>query len=181
MATLLKGPTVPVPAPHDAKPSNPVHGWATMGLCARDAMVTDLVTVGPEMTVESAARLMVERNVGSVLVVDGSARIQGILTEGDFIGKKGGLPLSGRTMAYLFGETVGLEALADIYRHAAPRPVKEFMTREVEVVSPTTPLEDVVNLMVDREVKRIPVVEAGRLVGIVARRDVLRLMGTRPK
>lgn len=151
-----------------------------MGLTARDAMVTGLATLGPHATVGEAAKLMVNRQIGSVLVVDNVGRLVGILTESDFVGKKGGLPLSGRTMAYLFGDYVGIGAIQEIYDHAVIRPVNEFMTVDVETATPETPIEDVVNLMVEREVKRIPIVDDRKLVGLVARRDVLKIMLTRP-
>lgn len=119
---------------------------------------------------------MVARKVGSVVVLDSQRRLLGIVTEGDFVGKKGGRPFSSRVVPYVFGDYIDLTSLQATYERVASQPVSHVMTTDVATVGPDAALEDVVALMLQRDVKRIPVVESGRVVGVVARHDLLQVM-----
>lgn len=143
---------------------------------ASDIMSTDLVWVRADTPVREAARKMVDRGVGSVLVLDQERRLLGIVSEGDFVGKKGGIPFSSHVTAYIFGDYIDLTGLKAAYDRAASLPVRDVMTTDVATADPGMTVEDVVSLMLQRDVKRIPVVDAGRVVGIIARHDLLQLM-----
>lgn len=145
---------------------------------ARDIMSTDLVTVRSSATVREAAKAMLERRVGSVLVVDEKGALLGIVSEGDFVGKKGGYRFTSVASAYIFGDYVDFTGLKETYDRTASAPVYKVMATDVATVTPDAHLEDVVGLMLQRDVKRVPVVDAGRLVGIVARHDLLKVMLT---
>lgn len=142
----------------------------------RDIMSTRLVTVKPSATVRDAARAMVERGVGSVLVVDDAGSLVGIVSEGNFVGQRWGRPFSSHAAAYIFGEYLDFKGLQETYEQAAKTPVQQVMTMEVVTVTPDANLDDVVTLMLERDLKRLPVVESNRLVGVVARHDLLKAM-----
>lgn len=143
---------------------------------ASDIMSTDLVWVGAGTSVREAARMMVERGVGSVLVLDGGRRLLGIVSEGDFVGKKGGMPFSSRVAAYIFGDYIDLTGLKAAYDGVASLPVRDVMTTDVATVGPQATLEEVISLMLERDVKRVPVVDGGHVVGVIARHDLLKVM-----
>lgn len=147
-----------------------------MGHTARDMMSSPVAKALPQESLAHAARLMVERRVGSVLVVDANDHFLGILTENDFVGHVGNLPFTDVPLAQVFGQFASLEGLDKIYREASTRPVEQFMRTDAPTASPGTPIEDVVNLMVAHNVKHIPILEDGKPVGVVARHDLLRIL-----
>ena len=124
-------------------------------LCAKDVMTSELITCFPDESVVSAAKKMSEYKVGSVLVVDRAnpGRLVGILTEGDIVR---------RVVAR------GL--------HPAEVKVEDVMTRDLVVVNEDTPLHLVVDLMREKNIGHVPVVDtAGRLKGIIAKSDIVRI------
>ena len=108
------------------------------------------VTVPDAATLGEAIRLMIDRGVGAVLVTDAGGRLVGILTERDFLTKVAGA--------------------ADF----PARPVAEFMTPDPETVAPTDALGFALGKMDAGGYRHLPVVEAGRPVGVISVRDVLR-------
>jgi len=123
-------------------------------LRVRDYMSPEVVTVPPEMEVTQVVSLLVERDISGVLVVDAVGALVGIVTERDCIGVA--------VQAGYFDERGGT--------------VAEFMTRDVATVSPGDSLMDVAARMVEVPFRRFPVVEAGRPVGLLSRRHVLRAL-----
>lgn len=114
-----------------------------------DVMQPSVLTIPFTATTADAARMMEERDVGCLIVTDGGG-VVGILTERDLLRKvmAGG------------GEARQVR-------------VSEIMTREVLTASPGTPLGRAVSLMAEKRIRRLPVVENGRLVGIVTATDIL--------
>jgi len=144
---------------------------------AADIMVKDVVSVRPEASVREVASLMLERRISGVPVVDSERRVLGIISEGDLIRRPeigtytsptGWLTvfLSRDESARDFVKTHGLLA-------------KEVMSRPAICVAPETPLADIVRLFDRHRVKRLPVVEHGRLAGLVTRADLLRALVAR--
>lgn len=138
-------------------------------------MSRSLVWVSPQATVKDAARIMVDKNIGCVLVLEGR-RLRGILSEGDFLGHRGGLSMSSRAAASVFGHYIDVVGLQQAYEQSATRQVQEVMTREVVTVSPLTPLEEVASLMLASGIKHVPVLEGADVVGVVSRHDLLKVM-----
>jgi len=139
-----------------------------------DIMVRDVACVGPDTSVREAASLMLERRISGVPVIDGERRVLGVVSEGDLIRRpemgtyrhrKGWLRvfLSEDESARDFIRTHGLTA-------------REVMSKPAICVSPDTPLVEVVQLMERKRVKRLVVVESGKLAGILTRRDLLRAL-----
>lgn len=124
-------------------------------LRAKDVMTSELVTCFPDESVVDAARKMSEYKVGSVLVVDRAnpSRLVGILTEGDIVHR------------------VVAKGL-----HPAEVKVEEIMTKDPIVVDENTPLHLVADLMREKNIGHIPVVDAsGKLKGIIAKSDIVRI------
>lgn len=130
---------------------------------AKDVMTPAPVTVLRRTPVKKAARLMVEKAVNALPVVEEDGRLVGIVSGGDLI---------------------GLETEPDPRLHLAvirtrrpvPRSVEEVMTRVVLSMPEDADAADVARAMLDARVKQIPIVRDGRVVGIVGRRDLLALL-----
>ena len=112
-------------------------------------MTVDVVSVSPDEPVERAVRSMVDRDIGSVLVVEGD-RPQGIFTERDL--------------------TRRILDDADLLE----RPIREVMSSPVHSTGEDAQIVDAFDLMNSKGVRRLAVVDAGRLVGIVTERDLLK-------
>lgn len=145
----------------------------------RDLMTREVSTVQTETSVNDVARLMSKKDVSGLPVLDAEGRVAGIVTELDLIVRNGRLEIP--VFLQLFDAVVPLELprhLNNRLRHMLGTRAEDVMTREVHSVGPDTEVEDLVDLMVKRRVNPVPVVEDGRLVGIVSRSDLVRMMAT---
>lgn len=152
---------------------------------ASDLMTRDVETVAPDDEVsEVLGRLARVEFNGFPVVEDG--RVVGIVTEGDLVRLFEteerllwipiGLPPFVDTITYAVDISWDdLDLGVDLLKHAG-RPIREVMTRDVVTVAPDADVDELVDLLGDemRNINRLPVVQDGRLVGIVTRQDVLR-------
>jgi CBS domain-containing protein len=118
----------------------------------RDFMVTKPVVFTRETDLLDAVRVLVDRHISGAPVVDERGNLVGVLTERDF--------LKAALVAGYHGERGGC--------------VGDYMTRDVEAVNADDSLLDVAARFVETKYRRYPVMEDNRVVGVVARRDVLR-------
>jgi CBS domain-containing protein len=145
---------------------------------ARDIMTTPVQTISRDTTVREIIQLLLTHRISGVPVVEGE-RVVGIISEADLILRERAYRQRGG-MAYLFQQLFEDHAkLADEYRKAHGLVAEDVMTRDVVTVQPGTPVEEIANLMAERHIKRVPVVEESRLLGIVSRADVLRAAASR--
>ena len=145
-----------------------------------DIMEREVVTIGPQATVHELVVLLQQKDVGGVPVVDAEGRLVGIVTEGDLVIEDADVRLP--HYFELLGNLVylgGQKKFEDRLKKMVGNSVSDVMTTEVFTVAPGDPVSKAANLMVDKKVNRIPVVEGedDRLVGIVARHDIIRLLG----
>ncbi|MEW6665693.1 MAG: CBS domain-containing protein [Thermodesulfobacteriota bacterium] len=145
-------------------------------LKAKDMMSRDLVTVSPGTDIVEAARLLIEKGINGVPVVEGG-KLVGILCQSDLIALQKGLRLpSVFTLLDGFiplGSTARLEKT--IQRMAATK-VSEAMTPNPVTAGPETTVEELATLMVDKKYHTIPIVDQGRLVGVVGKEDILKTL-----
>jgi CBS domain-containing protein len=123
-------------------------------LRVRDYMVTSLVTVSPDTEIMRVIGSLIEHDISGVLVVDADGTLAGIVTERDCIAVA--------SQSGYFDEHGG--------------PVSEFMTTPVETVGPDDSLMDVAVRMATSSHRRFPVVDKGKLIGLIGRRDVLKVL-----
>lgn len=136
----------------------------------REVMTSDVVSVPPAMRLKELAALLSERRISGVPVVD-EGTLVGVVSEADILAKQVGRPLSQRTpLDWIFGERPGPGEL----RRRAATTVAQAMTTPAVTVEAGRSVREAAALMVDRGVNRLPVMEAGRLVGIVTRADLVR-------
>ena len=137
----------------------------------RDVMTTSLITVGPGAPFKEVAERMLDGNVSGIPVVDEEGFLLGLVTEADLVSKP----------AFGHRRHRSLVALVDLLTGDARWAAKataltagEMMTTAVITASPNEGIEAVAQRMLERGVKRLPVLDGGCLVGIISRRDLLR-------
>lgn len=146
-------------------------------MLVQDIMTSPAVTVGELAPLEQVAAIMAERNIGAVIVVDEAGELRGIITESDITGIGRCIPFNLRLAPVILGARAATPAeLAEIYDRARHLPAKQVMTRNVVTAAETDQIGDVVRTMLDRDFNHLPVVRGGRVVGVVARHDLLRLL-----
>lgn len=136
-----------------------------------DLMSRNPVTVLPETTLADAARMMLGRRVSGLPVLGPSGALAGIVTEGDLI-QRVELGTDHQHPSWLEAFLMP-GRLATDYVKTHGRHVSEVMTADPVCVTPQTELATAAALMRKRHIKRLPVVEDGRLVGIISRSDLL--------
>jgi CBS domain-containing protein len=131
---------------------------------AKDIMTSPAITIGPAATIKEAARMLLDHDISAMPVVGDNHQLVGIVSEGDL---------------------VRLETEPDPRRHIlptshrsthVPTAVAEVMTRDVVAAPEDADAALIARLMLDRHVKRIPIVQGNEVIGIVARRDLLKVL-----
>lgn len=143
----------------------------------RDIMTRDVLSVSPDASVSEIARLMWEHNVSGVPVVDENRQVLGMVTELDLVVRNTRFKLPG--FFTLLDATIYFETPAHIrerLKHILGITAGEIMSHPAATIAADATITDLAELMVDRRVTPVPVVENGRLVGIVSRADIVRLM-----
>ncbi|HEY6441499.1 MAG TPA: CBS domain-containing protein [Acetobacteraceae bacterium] len=143
-------------------------------MIASDVMTRNVLSVPPDATVAQAVELMLERGISGLFVVDATGTLAGIVTEGDLL-RRDELGTERRRSWWLrLIASPGRQA-ADFTRTHGRR-VADVMTHDVLSVRTDAPLEEIVTLMEERRIKRVPVLEGDRVVGVVSRADLLRAL-----
>jgi CBS domain-containing protein len=142
----------------------------------RDWMAKPVITIRPEATLEEAARLLVENRIGCLVVVDAQGRLAGILTESDFEAQGGATPFAVLSHIRLLGQWMNVTSLETILRQARTDKVAAHMQPRAVTLHPEATLEEAANLMVKRKIHHVPIVEDGKPVGMIARRELLRVL-----
>jgi CBS domain-containing protein len=148
---------------------------------ARELMSDDVVTVGPETPLRDVARTLLAHQISAVPVLDNAGTLIGIVSEGDLVGRKK-TEREDRGEWWLQRLAEGESLNTEFLRHLeSPLAVaREVMSSPVLTVSATTEMDDIASLMATHKVKRIPVMQDGKLVGVVRRSDLLRVIGGGP-
>jgi len=121
----------------------------------RDHMSTDLVTLDQDMDILRAAHTLIRNGISGAPVLDREGQLVGLLTERDF-----------------------MAVVIQAGYHATPGgPVREYMSTNPMTVAPDYSILKVADLFIQGRFHRYPVVDQGRLVGLISRRDVMRAMG----
>jgi CBS domain-containing protein len=139
-----------------------------------DLMSRNTISVLPETMVADAARMMLANRVSGLPVLDESGRLVGIVTEGDLL-RRAELGTDGKPAGWLRSVLLPSSVAAD-YVTTHCRHVSGAMTHNPVFVTPATELTEVADLMLRKHIKRLPVLENGKLVGVIARIDLLRVL-----
>ncbi|HET8997751.1 MAG TPA: CBS domain-containing protein [Acetobacteraceae bacterium] len=139
-----------------------------------DVMTRNVISVPPDATVEDAAKLMLQRRISGLFVVDAQGQLAGVVTEGDLLRRDELGTQRHRPWWLRLLVSPGRQA-ADFTRTHGRR-VRDVMTQDAITVASGAPLEDVVELMEQHRIKRLPVTQDGKVTGVVSRADLLRAL-----
>ena len=145
-------------------------------LRAKDIMTTELITVSPKTEITKAAKILLEKGINGVPVVD-AGKLVGILCQSDLIAQQKKLPIPSLfTLLDGFIPLQSAKHFEKAFRKIAATTGADSMTPDPVAVQPETSIEEIATLMVDKNFHTLPVVEAGKLVGIIGKEDVLRTL-----
>jgi CBS domain-containing protein len=145
-------------------------------LTAADVMTSDVVTVRPDTSIRYLAKLMAERRVSGVPVIDEPGHLVGMVSEYDLLLWSDHAP---ERQAWWLDMLAGDFDLSPDYLDVArgeQQKVRSIMRADPVSISEGTPLREIATLLHDRGVKRLPVVRDGRVVGVVSRGDLVRVL-----
>jgi CBS domain-containing protein len=139
----------------------------------RDVMTTAVVAVEPDTPLKDVARVLVDRGISGVPVVDSTGAVLGVVSEADFVARerRAGAEERHSLLARLFERTPA--AVQDEHRLAATT-AGEAMNRPALTIGPDRSLAEAARIMTEHRIKRLPVVAEGRLLGMVTRADLVR-------
>lgn len=141
-----------------------------------DVMTRKVISVSAGATISAAIKLMLKHRTSGLPVTDGKGKPVGMLTERDLLRR----PEIGteRRRRHWLNALFAPGETAEDYVRAHGKKVEDVMTRDLVTVKEATPLHKVAYLMEHRNIKRLPVVRAGRLVGIISRANLLRALAS---
>jgi len=146
---------------------------------AADVMVTNVITVGPDATVEEVAQILLSARISGLPVVGKAGELIGIVSEGDLMHRaEAG---TGRRRPWWLAAFLGKHALAAEFVKEHSRSVTDVMTREVVTATPEMPLSEIANLLEKNAIKRVPIIKDGKIVGIVSRANLLQALAVAGK
>lgn len=150
-------------------------------LYARDIMTTEVLTVSPETSISDLSKTLENRQVGGVPVVDKGGRLVGVITQNDLVERARDLELPPAI------NILDLHIYLQIPSHLFHRVEKmlgttvgDCMSQNPVTVAPDTPVSRIAALMAKQQVHTIPVLEGGKIVGVIGKMDLVRAMAREP-
>jgi len=144
---------------------------------AKDIMVREVITVRPEATIREIATVLIENKISGVPVVDANGKLVGIVTEGDLLYKENNpripdfINILGAIIYYR-----GVERYNEDFKKLMAGTASEIMTTRTIVVAEDAEVDKIVGLMLENDIKRIPVVNGDRVIGIISRADIIKTL-----
>ncbi|MBT3989337.1 MAG: CBS domain-containing protein [Rhodospirillaceae bacterium] len=141
---------------------------------AKDIMTLNVITVGPDTPINEIAKLLIERRISAAPVVDEGNILIGIVSEGDLVHRiRGDHELPRSWWLSLIGDPND-EPQEYIRSHG--KTAKDVMTKDVETISEFTSISEIAETLEAKKIKRVPVVDDGKLVGIVSRANLIQAL-----
>ena len=146
-------------------------------MIARDVMVSPVITVGENDTVQDVAKQLIAKRISAVPVVDHTGNVVGIISEADLLHRaEAGTE---RPASWWLSVISGERALANEYVKSHAKKAKDVMTKNVHTANPDTSLNEIVDLLEENNIKRVPIVSVGGdLVGIVSRSNIIQALAS---
>jgi CBS domain-containing protein len=141
-----------------------------------EIMSSPVMTVKGDQTLEQAAQLMLDNNIGGVPVVDDDGKLIGIVTESDFSAKEHAIPFSRIYAPQLFGKWMSKEGVEKAYESARKITVDKIMSVPVITITKEDTVAEAVRIMLDKRIHRVLVTEQDFPIGILSRHDLLKLV-----
>ncbi|WGF90802.1 CBS domain-containing protein [Marinivivus vitaminiproducens] len=150
-----------------------------MHIKAEDLMTREVVTVSPAMTRSEVARVLAKGGISAAPVIDSQGALVGMISEGDLL-RSDTVARNERRSWWLEMLAEGEQLAPEFLEHLAyaDGQVRDLMTKSVVAVDVATPLPEIALVLNQNRIKRVPVLEDGRMVGIVSRADLVRAMAS---
>jgi CBS-domain-containing membrane protein len=146
-------------------------------LKAKDIMTREVISVSPDTEIANAAKILLEKRINGLPVIDSSGRLVGILCQSDLVAQQKMIPIpSVFTLLESFIPLTSIKRIDKEVEKIAALTVKQAMTPKPVTVGPETDIEDVAKLMVDEKYHTLPVMAGGKVVGIIGKEDVLKTL-----
>lgn len=146
-------------------------------LTVKEIMTREPITITPDTPIAEAAKLLLDRRINGIPVVDSKGRLVGILCQSDLVTQQKKFPIP--TLFTLLDGLIPLQSTRSLDREVqkitATR-VGDAMTPDPTTVNPEMTIDEVASLMVDRKFHTLPVVEGTDLVGVIGKEDVLKTL-----
>jgi len=148
-------------------------------MLARDIMNKNVITVQEDTMIEEVADILTKNKISGLPVVNQAGKLVGMVTEGDLLHKE----TNPRTPGYLniLGALIyigGVDKYKEDLKKLAATKASEIMTTDVITVSGDAKVEQVAAMMVNHNIKRLPVIENDALIGIISRADIIKTMAS---
>jgi CBS domain-containing protein len=144
-------------------------------LTAKDIMTRDVLVVKPDTSIEELSAILVKNEISGVPVVDDSGALYGVVTENDLISRNKRLHIP--TVVSFLDAAIYLESSKkfeqEVKRLTATR-VGDICTRKVVTITEDTTVIDIATIMSEKKAHLLPVLKAGKVVGIVGKRDMVK-------
>ena len=147
----------------------------THHISAGEIMSSPVVTATGNPMVRDAAKLLLEKRIGCLVVVDAEGRFRGLMSERCFMPEEVAIPYMRETSLQLLGEWVDSGSLEAAIGDFRTRSVEDVMVTDVPTAAEDTLLGDLADMMVRNQVHHVPILRDGVAVGIVSRHDLLRM------
>ncbi len=143
----------------------------------KDIMTKTVISVSPETDIVNAARIMLEKRINGLPVVNSKGSVVGIICQSDLVSQQKIIPVPS-IFSFMDGfmPLTSMKKIEKEVEKIAAITVSQAMTPKPVTVTPETGIEAVAELMVDKSFHTLPVVEGGKLVGIVGKSDVLKTL-----
>jgi CBS domain-containing protein len=143
---------------------------------AADVMISNVITVGPDAQLQDVAETLLTNRISAMPVVTANGKLVGIVSEGDLVHRaEAG---TGRHRSWWLSLFADKQTLAHEFVKEHSRKVTDVMTRNVVTAAPEAQLSAIANLLEKNRIKRVPIIEDGKLVGIVSRANLLQALAT---
>lgn len=146
-------------------------------MMAKDIMTKDVITVGPEDTVETVINLLLDNRISGLPVVNEQNEVVGVVSEGDIIVRKSKLHIP--SFIQILGGVIYLDDPEDFkeeLRKVVAYKVKDIMSVPPATIEEDTTIEEMATILSEEGINRLPVVKENKLVGLVSRSDIVRAL-----
>lgn len=144
---------------------------------AKDIMVTEVITIKQHATIEEIARVLIDNKISGVPVVDEAGHLMGMVTEGDLLHKETNPRLP--NAVNILGAIIyynGVEQYNEDFKKMMASQALNIMTDKVITVTAEQEIEEIVKVMLEHGIKRVPVMEGDRIIGIISRADIVKCL-----
>ncbi|MFG1501306.1 CBS domain-containing protein [Halobacteriovorax sp. XZX-3] len=140
----------------------------------KNIMTKTPITITENKSIRDAAKLMCDKKISALPVLNDDGDVVGIITESDFVGKEVEVPHAMAKLKQAFGQNLNFTQLEKSYEQIKEIRVGDVMSRNVKSLTEDTDLEGYVQFMIEKHIKRVPVIKDNKLVGIVTRKDIIK-------